>query len=343
MLHPNIRDDGPVSFPELMALEKITETTFRSRTAAFAPGGALVAVTAAGNERKRTYGGHVFAQAVWAAAQTLSPGVRMVCHSVTGFFTLLGDPDLPFVYKVHEVRTGSSYAVRNVTVTQEDSRGTCFTCTASFKKPTHNPPNRTYQQDVDIESKYAEAIQGRKPWEHADYLNTEHPSFLQLPDDWKHHPSLSFPGLTTKKVNMTPYNARRPIEARRSLAYYTPLYSTMPSYAESPNLHICAHLYASDRNSLFRSADMVGVADWKAMASLSHTVLIHETDERASVAENGEGKWMCQEAWTDRLADGRVTHFSRIWKGGVHLASTVQDGMLRVQEAGSGSGSGSRL
>ena len=55
-----------------MSLEKITETTFRSKTAAFAPGGNLV--RALPTERKRTFGGHVYAQAVLAASKTLEDG-----------------------------------------------------------------------------------------------------------------------------------------------------------------------------------------------------------------------------------------------------------------------------
>jgi len=57
-LSPN---GDPVPFADLMNLETITDDTFRSTTQAYAPSGGA-------------YGGHVFAQAVWAAAQTVKRG-----------------------------------------------------------------------------------------------------------------------------------------------------------------------------------------------------------------------------------------------------------------------------
>lgn len=50
-------------FIDMIALEKINNDTFRSRAPPFSPGGS-----------GRAYGGHVYAQAVWAAAQTVGKG-----------------------------------------------------------------------------------------------------------------------------------------------------------------------------------------------------------------------------------------------------------------------------
>lgn len=65
-------------FVELMKLEKIDEDTFRSIAQPFSPGG--------NHPRAHgvAYGGHVYAQAAWAAAQTMSDGfVLHVCmHSL---------------------------------------------------------------------------------------------------------------------------------------------------------------------------------------------------------------------------------------------------------------------
>ena len=52
-----------IPFKELMALEKIDQHTFRSIATPFSPG-----------SFGRAYGGHVYAQAVWAAAQTVAKG-----------------------------------------------------------------------------------------------------------------------------------------------------------------------------------------------------------------------------------------------------------------------------
>ena len=58
-----------IPFVDLIALEKIDETTYRSIALPFAPNGS-----------GRAYGGHVYAQAVWAAAHTVDTGfVVHVC------------------------------------------------------------------------------------------------------------------------------------------------------------------------------------------------------------------------------------------------------------------------
>ena len=58
-----------ISFVDLLELETINKTTFRSIADPFVPG--------KGHEQSphaNTYGGHVYAQAAWAAAQTVSNG-----------------------------------------------------------------------------------------------------------------------------------------------------------------------------------------------------------------------------------------------------------------------------
>jgi acyl-CoA thioesterase len=57
-----------VTFAELMSLERIDSRTFRSRVKAYAPTGG----------ENGAYGGHVYAQSCWAAAQTVPEG--MIIH-----------------------------------------------------------------------------------------------------------------------------------------------------------------------------------------------------------------------------------------------------------------------
>jgi hypothetical protein len=71
-LQPNCDADGPVSFATLMALEQVGNNTYRSLTAAFEPAGGLF--DRLEHVPPRAYGGFVYAQAVWAAAQTMIAG-----------------------------------------------------------------------------------------------------------------------------------------------------------------------------------------------------------------------------------------------------------------------------
>lgn len=75
-LRPCSDDDGPVSFETLMAVERINDSTYRSLTKAFEPGSPSRDPV----QRRRAYGGHVYAQAVWAASHTVPAGfVVSVC------------------------------------------------------------------------------------------------------------------------------------------------------------------------------------------------------------------------------------------------------------------------
>lgn len=84
LLRPSSRIDTsatPTPFTELMALQALppggTGTTsgrFVSLTTPFVP------MDIPGNEAPRTFGGHVYAQAILAAAQTVTPG-QTLCVS----------------------------------------------------------------------------------------------------------------------------------------------------------------------------------------------------------------------------------------------------------------------
>ena len=47
----------------------------------------------------------------------------------------------------------------------------------------------------------------------------------------------------------------------------------------------------------------------------------------------GQARWYCQEAWTNGSRHGRGMHQSRMWRDedGLQIASTVQDGMVRLK------------
>lgn len=58
------QDKKVLPFDKVIELERIDDSTFRSIIKAYAPTG----------EKSGAYGGHVFAQAAWAAAQTVQEG-----------------------------------------------------------------------------------------------------------------------------------------------------------------------------------------------------------------------------------------------------------------------------
>lgn len=139
-------EEEPIPFTDLMALANLVDgdgenERYMSITPCFNAGGGAA------------YGGHVYAQAVWAASQSVGAG--MVVHvrrrvldsqdsyiphllsftflgsmrfileemlkeeqNVHGYFTLPGHADRPYIYSVTHLSEGRSYCTRNVTVRQ---------------------------------------------------------------------------------------------------------------------------------------------------------------------------------------------------------------------------------
>lgn len=81
-LRPYFDDQGRVlAFEQLMQLEKINDRTFRSVTKGYAPSG----------REHATYGGFVYAQAAWAAAQTVDEGFLIHVSGTYGEYNHVAD------------------------------------------------------------------------------------------------------------------------------------------------------------------------------------------------------------------------------------------------------------
>ncbi len=66
-------------------------------------------------ERQRTFGGQVAAQALMAAGRTVTQG-RV--HSLHSYFLRPGDPRIPILYEVDRIRDGRSFTTRRVVALQ---------------------------------------------------------------------------------------------------------------------------------------------------------------------------------------------------------------------------------
>lgn len=104
-----------------------------------------------------------------------------------------------------------------------------------------------------------------------------------------------------------------------------------------PNLDACAHLYHSDRESIWsvlRQFELLDVLE--VASSLSHTVIFHAgADKLKFKGDDGKKKWFYQETWSKRLSDARCMHEGRIYDGnGYHVVSTMQDGAIKLKPIG---------
>lgn len=308
-------------FTDLIKLEKLDNQTYRSIALPFAPGGTV--------GMGRTYGAHVYMQAAWAACQTVPS--NFLLHNISGNFLLAGELDVPFIYKVKNVRSGRSYATRTVNVTQSESKGICFTCICSFKLPEHRQVES--QAPIDIWTQYSSVLDTKTP---SDF--PEAPG-LDVPFYWQRRSETGlndeFPGLECKRVDMTAYNdPRNPLDKRQLI-----FYRTIGEMPEDPNMHLCAHLYASDRNSLFIVANAYELGDYfTSMSSLVHTVVFHgpasdltfRPGSGTSPLDDQGGRWFCMEAYGSRMDSGRALFNARISNSeGRHGVTAMQDGLIR--------------
>jgi hypothetical protein len=265
-------------------------------------------------------------------------------------------------------------------VSQIAAHGDMFTCTCSFKKEESSPID--VQDQFNVKEVYRDALEGKatEPMEHPPTPDQDSAKFreIYLPAHPEHFNPL--PGLHIRKADMAKYNAKRSATDRRQLMFYTlrgslPLPTApFPPTLDSPgttsltreaNMHACAHLYASDRNSLFIVPNHLDrPSGFTRMASLSHSVIFHvgikdlimpaEPRINHPKAEptfwedtplplcnlkgydggDADGrKWFVQEAHFTRATGGRALHTSRMWDydTGVHIATTFQDGLIRFK------------
>jgi hypothetical protein len=190
------------------------------------------------------------------------------------------------------------------------------------------------QEEVNIWNKYATVLKGKKPADFEECPGIDAPWYWQRRKDTGINEP--FPGLQMHKVFMGPFNAQKHPLDRRQLI----MYREIGSIPRDPNMHLCAHLYASDRNSLYIVANHFDIGnDWTQMSSLVHTVIFHadmddlwfQPGEARSELDTVDGRWFCKEDWSDRVAAGRAMFHSKVWSAnGKHVATMMQDGMIRV-------------
>jgi acyl-CoA thioesterase-2 len=99
---------------ETLALEPIELNLFRGRTSS--------------RDGPRIFGGHVIAQALLAAYETVED---RICHSMHCYFIRPGDPKVPILFEVDRARDGTSFTTRRVTAIQHGRQ--IFNLAASFQ------------------------------------------------------------------------------------------------------------------------------------------------------------------------------------------------------------------
>lgn len=285
---------------------------------------------------------------------------------MTGTFIRGGRLDVPYEYSVRHLRDGGMYCTRGVDARQGGK--ICFSALCSFKR--NEGLQRDFEhQPPDAQKRFSSILNHKPPHEQGVSPSVDVDWWIEsvARGDFFER---EFPGLDVRKTDMREYNQSEVIKAHpetyRQLAQYRLKGSPdadpsatleqiheRESNGEYDNLYACAHMYASDKNSLLLIPRALGIKQFGEMASLALTVIVHthgealrmiDWDAVAASASLGTDaktlpmKWFVQEGWTPRSAENRAVHESFLWSpDGTLLATSMQDSMLRLRRAGGSS------
>ncbi|RDA88170.1 hypothetical protein CP532_6834 [Ophiocordyceps camponoti-leonardi (nom. inval.)] len=290
------------------------------------------------------YGGHVYAQAPLAAARVVEDEGRgkLGIHTIQGVFTSPGLIDRPFIYDVSPIFSGRSFfaclvKARQPTEASKRPRGpfsppdsdsalghVCFSCITTFKRSVPTPDD--LQETPSVQERFADLLSSRRPdqWEASPQVDLDMVRDL-FPDAGPG----GFPILDMHKVDMTEYNASRPVTDRLQLVYYRLL---KPLPAEDVNAHIVCHAFEADRNGLIMLANHIGYGknNLAKGVSLTYSFYMHVNAEEAVMRADG---WWLQEVRWPRVSAGRCMMESKLWgPDGRHVASGYQDSIVLPRE-----------
>jgi acyl-CoA thioesterase-2 len=273
---------------ETLDLEQLTEDSFRGQSPQVGP--------------QRVYGGQVAGQALVAAGRTVDPS-RFV-HSLHGYFVRPGDPSVPIVYEVENVRDGRSFSVRRSVALQYDKP--IFLMSASFQRAENG---LDHQAPAPLDVPLPDEVPTMSDW------LARYPERLGI---WSQIPrpidvrSVGEPGWVRPGDRPTEMHPRAWMRIDGKLP-------------DDPLLHACALTYASDL-TLLDSVLAVHGEVWGpggvVGASLDHALWFHR-QFRAD-------EWFLYDCWSPSASGGRGLATGRMFTvDGRQIASAVQEGLLR--------------
>jgi acyl-CoA thioesterase-2 len=273
----------------LLDLEPIEVNIFRGRSPSV-PG------------RMRVFGGQVAAQALIAAGRTV-PAERSV-HSLHGYFVRPGDPSVPIVYSVEEIRDGRSFSVRRVTAIQHGA--SIFFMSASFQRPEEGLDHQTEMPD-DV-----------PPPEQVPTMAERMARYPERDGTW----SRVTRSVDVRYVGEPGFVASGDRPASVHQRAWMRIAGTLP---DSPLIQACALTYASDLTLLDSVLSWHGEVwgpDGFAGASLDHALWLH----RPFRAD----EWFLYDCSSPSASGARGLATGRIFaRDGRHVATVVQEGLLR--------------
>ena len=256
-------------------------------------------------EWQRVFGGQVIGQALVAACRTVKD--RSI-HSLHGYFILPGDPKVPILYEVDNVRDGRSFTTRRVRAFQHDR--VIFFLSASFHVAEEGLHHQVKMPDVP------------PPEELPDDRDIAARILPHMPNPLRIYHERQRP-IDLRPVEIERYMSREPRDPQFNV--WIKASTRLP---DNPEIHQCVLAYASDMTLLDTSLVAHGktVFDKEIQpASLDHALWLHgpfRADEWLLYAQDSPFS-----GGSRGFARGQI--FTR---DGRLVASVAQEGLIRLRD-----------
>ncbi|MCJ8056400.1 acyl-CoA thioesterase II [Shinella curvata] len=252
---------------------------------------------------QRVFGGQVIGQALVAATRTVEEG-RFV-HSLHAYFVRPGDPAVPIIYDVENIRDGGSFATRRVTAIQHGKP--IYFMTASFQDDEEGFEHQASMPDVPM----PEHLLGEA--ELKERFLTQAPSHIRA--YWERPRPIEL-----RPVALDHYFSAEKLEPSQNIWVRT----TGPVPAKR-HLQAAVLAYLSDMTLLDTSlfAHGTSVLDRRLqVASLDHAMWFH----RPPILDD----WLLYSQDSPSAFGGRgMTRGAIFSRSGTLLASVAQEGLIR--------------
>ena len=256
----------------------------------------------AGETGWRVFGGHVIAQALAAAYQTVE---GRLCHSLHAYFIRPGDPKIPIIYEVDRSRDGGSFNTRRVVAIQHGRQ--ILNCSASFHieekgwEFQHQAPKVAAPDALRSREEIRRELFDKNPEKLGVYFARERAIEIREVD-----PIDMLAPEPTSDVNQLWFRTSDPVEAE-------------------PWMHHCLMAYASDMSLLSSGSRQHGIS-WLTGemmgASLDHAMWFH--------APIRFDQWHLYAMDSPFTGGARAfTRGSIFTEDGALVASVAQEGLMR--------------
>ncbi|MDH3642276.1 MAG: acyl-CoA thioesterase II [Gammaproteobacteria bacterium] len=273
---PQSRKQPVDALARLLDLDQIEHNLFR----AYHPAG----------RTGRLYGGQIMAQALMAAARTVSE--ERSVHSLHGYFLRPGDPAIPALIDVERIRDGTSFSTRRVVVIQHGQA--IFTMDASFHL---HEPGLTHQLPMP---------------------EREPPRDEQVPGELRLRNFLGWRHDHKRLLSETPQPPAQDL-----------WFKANGEVADDPLLHACLLVYESD-NALLSTGRLPHRGNFQRerlqMASLDHAMWFH----RPALDGWRADRWLLYALDSPSSSQARGYNRGLIFTAdGLLVATTMQEGLMR--------------